>query len=641
MSPKAWPLFLTVLALAAGGLLGAANLYYGDLNQDEGWYLYAAGQVADGALPYRDFAFTQGPVLPLAYSLGESVVTECGVAGGRMITAGLGLLAAILAACVAVRAAPPGWGAFAFAATLVLLLVNVYHTYFTTIVKTYSLSALFLTAGFLAVSFVRKGKRGIVLACVAAVILVLASGTRLSAGLALPVTGLVLLFQRRKLGDGPWIGFGLAGAAALALVFGTFWFLAPEASRFFLLDYHTARAAGEGLLDGLIYKAGFLSRFAGGYFMPVLALLGLLLAGLFRVLPGRAPGRGGGMPGLLTLLWLTFIAVTLLHASAPFPYDDYQVMIAPLLVAAVSAGWARMLAREEEDAEDHVDEAYLRRARRKRAASWGLALLFLGSVGAIGASTIPQDWFVRGRTAIWWEMKDKPALVKLRDAADLVQKHVNPDEILLTQDTYLAVEANRAVPQGLEMGPFSYYPDLERERAETLHVMNREMLTNLFAASDAPLAAFSGYGLTIAGPGVERLAAGHTEALELALLQHYDLMTNVHWFGQALTTLSIYRKTGPPPAPEPSAADPTPPDIAPEAPSEASAGPDPEDDPQPPPTADEPENEMPPEETAVRSPRPPSSPGPTTNAPGTGSEALPPDAENTNETASAESPDPS
>ena len=67
-------------------VLGAANLYFGDLNQDEGWYLYAARQVHEGELPYRDFAFTQGPMLPLVYSLAYPLVERWGVAGGRLFT---------------------------------------------------------------------------------------------------------------------------------------------------------------------------------------------------------------------------------------------------------------------------------------------------------------------------------------------------------------------------------------------------------------------------------------------------------------------------------------------------------------------------------------------------------------------------
>ncbi|MBP8656293.1 MAG: hypothetical protein KBI43_07630, partial [Kiritimatiellae bacterium] len=59
-------LFLAVVAtwLALAGL----NLWMGELNQDEGWYLYAAKQMGEGLWPYRDFAFTQAPMLPLVYS---------------------------------------------------------------------------------------------------------------------------------------------------------------------------------------------------------------------------------------------------------------------------------------------------------------------------------------------------------------------------------------------------------------------------------------------------------------------------------------------------------------------------------------------------------------------------------------------
>ncbi|MDD3604519.1 MAG: hypothetical protein PHD86_04960, partial [Kiritimatiellae bacterium] len=75
-----------VLALTVCVLLTAANILLGELNQDEGWYLYAAGQVARGALPYRDFAFTQAPVMPFVYAATDVLVRAWGVAGDRIVT---------------------------------------------------------------------------------------------------------------------------------------------------------------------------------------------------------------------------------------------------------------------------------------------------------------------------------------------------------------------------------------------------------------------------------------------------------------------------------------------------------------------------------------------------------------------------
>ena len=80
-----------VLALALYVALGALNLKWGDLNQDEGWYLYGARLVKEGRVPYRDFAFTQGPVMPYVYAHAQSWVDRWGVAGGRLVTGLLGL----------------------------------------------------------------------------------------------------------------------------------------------------------------------------------------------------------------------------------------------------------------------------------------------------------------------------------------------------------------------------------------------------------------------------------------------------------------------------------------------------------------------------------------------------------------------
>ena len=58
-----------LLAIGAAACMSFFAVWWGGLNQDEGWYLYAAQLVHDGKLPYRDFFFTQGPTMPFVYSL--------------------------------------------------------------------------------------------------------------------------------------------------------------------------------------------------------------------------------------------------------------------------------------------------------------------------------------------------------------------------------------------------------------------------------------------------------------------------------------------------------------------------------------------------------------------------------------------
>ncbi|MDD5704862.1 MAG: hypothetical protein PHR35_02990, partial [Kiritimatiellae bacterium] len=194
-----------VLALT----LYAANLWFGNLNQDEGWYLYAAWQWAAGCVPYRDFFFTQGPVMPAVYGWLSPLWQSQGVAGGRALTAVLGLLAALATAKLAASAVPRGRRQAAALTAFLLTAGNVHHAYFTTIPKTYALASLLLTAGILLLS--RAGRpRSAWLAAPAALLLAAAAGTRLSLGLALPVGGAHLLLQARR-APWAWLWFGVGG----------------------------------------------------------------------------------------------------------------------------------------------------------------------------------------------------------------------------------------------------------------------------------------------------------------------------------------------------------------------------------------------------------------------------------------------
>ena len=51
---RRWTLAVLLLTLILTETLFGISLFRGDLNQDEGWYLYAAGLVAQGKLPYLD-----------------------------------------------------------------------------------------------------------------------------------------------------------------------------------------------------------------------------------------------------------------------------------------------------------------------------------------------------------------------------------------------------------------------------------------------------------------------------------------------------------------------------------------------------------------------------------------------------------
>ena len=89
--------------LALTAALYAANTWFGLLNQDEGWYLYAALETTRSHMPYRDFFFTQGPVLPVVYGWLAPLWSPFGVAGGRVLTALLGMGGGVLVALLAAQ----------------------------------------------------------------------------------------------------------------------------------------------------------------------------------------------------------------------------------------------------------------------------------------------------------------------------------------------------------------------------------------------------------------------------------------------------------------------------------------------------------------------------------------------------------
>jgi hypothetical protein len=107
-------LALGALALLASLLLVVAWGTWGDLDSDTGYDLVAGARVADGELPYRDFAYYYGPLAPalsgLAALLGGSGVDPA-IALGLLIAGAI-----VLATYGLARALAPPLGAFLAAA---------------------------------------------------------------------------------------------------------------------------------------------------------------------------------------------------------------------------------------------------------------------------------------------------------------------------------------------------------------------------------------------------------------------------------------------------------------------------------------------------------------------------------------------
>ena len=530
-------IFAALISILSALLLYAVAIWFGNVNQDEGWYLYASRLVAEGKMPYRDFFFTQGPVLPYCYGWLKGLWSAHGLLGGRILTAFFGFLSCALTAWLARRAVPkraaPETAIMAFALTA----GNLYHAYFTSLPKTYAISAFFLMAGFGCLTLCTRtsaAKHSLfraMWAIPAGMLIALAAGARLSLGLVLPITAIALLFTWRRTGAA-FFWFGIGGAAGLLLVYGAPIEQAKEAF-LFSQTFHVERGGRDLFLMG-----GSCSRIVRAY-LP-LALLFVFLT-LFRLLfPSACRGslaetaddtesetassdRGTFWP------WIWFFSaggVFLLHLTSPHPYDDYQVPIMGLFAAA-GAAWLGQLVGNG--------------AVRSRLCLFWVCAALLASFG----SPLIQTWFTHGLDRFWVISKKMPDLVQMREAAQEIRNLTEKDETLLTQDLYLAVEAGMKVPHGLEMGPFSYFPNLTDEQAARYHVLNRAGLLALLHTAPCQVAAYSGYGWAIQSPVMDRVPDSDRQRFLTLLGQHYDYVSEIPDFGQNRTTLLLLSRRKP------------------------------------------------------------------------------------------------
>ena len=483
-----------LLALGAFGVLGAAAVWLGGLNQDEGWYLYAANMVADGKMPYRDFFFTQGPVMPFVYSAFVGVWKSCGLLGARVFTLALGAVGILFAMGLARRLVPADDRDRAALTVLLLLGCNLYHLYYVAIPKTYALAGLLVIAGFYLLSVSVDRVRW--LSIVSGLALAFAAGTRISLGAILPVVGLWLLWTRQAR---ILAGFCLGGFVGLALVYGPF--LCDAGAREGLIaaqQYHAARGGSD-----LVWVVGSLSRLVRWY-LPVFVVLGLGVAGML----GSKSEVEVERRRFSLLLFGSFLAVFAVQMLAPFPYEDYQVPVMGLLA---------------------VYAAVLFSVRRLGGLSQllVLGLCFASSFG----SPLLEKWMTNGQDRFWSLKKEKCELAQLRDVAERIRTLDPAGRTLLTQDLYLAIETGRTVPKGLEMGPFAMLTDAEW----------RELLTQT-APDECPLAALSGYAFSIEPPKCgERPIEQQMSYWEL-LKKNYRLVDREESFGQNATTLLILKR---------------------------------------------------------------------------------------------------
>ena len=136
-----------------------------------------------------------------------------------------------------------------------------------------------------------------------------------------------------------------------------------------------------------------------------------------------------------------------------------------------------------------------------------------------------------GQDRFWSLKKEKCEMAQLRDVAKRIEAQDPGGKTLLTQDLYLAVETNRKVPAGLEMGPFAMLTDEEWKR----------LLTET-APEECKIAALSGYAFAIEPPVCKERSVERQMEYWTLLKQNYKLVDREEAFGQNATTLLMLKR---------------------------------------------------------------------------------------------------
>jgi hypothetical protein len=463
-------LTIVTTAIVCYLFLTTANIYMGGLNQDEGWYLYASRLVYEGGAPYKDFNYTQTPLLPYIYSMFWPLINQYGVLFGRILTSTLALLGIlILCKCVDKMHVVP---------ILLITSLNTYQNYFTTITKTYSLTILMLVCTFYAIN-----KRYLLLGGVA---IMLAALTRISTIIIVPVVLGYLIVVKQN-----WPRY-IIGCCVPLLVAAIVFKDTPTHSLIYnLVTFHSARNV-PSITATVTYIIGSLSRLGLAYYVFIGLTLIILLFKKIKLTP------------LSITLWVSGFSLFIVQLAAPFPYDDYQVITYPILVLALFTSIPSSMPNR-----------------------WVVVLLLV-SILSIGSSPINQTWVVIGRRGMWWETKTEPDLVKLRNVGKLIRNNTNPDDVILTQDTYLAVEARRHVPNKIALGP---YEPLTHSEIDTL------------LSKDFIVVALSDYGLSINSPSMTPIPTKVRNYYIQRIKKKNPYVTTINNFGQGHTQLKIFSKT--------------------------------------------------------------------------------------------------
>jgi hypothetical protein len=487
----------SVRVVAAIGLFAVASvlwIWIGAANADEGWYLVASQLVFTGKLPYRDFAFTQAPLLPYLYGIPQLLPISPMYAG--RFTSWILFVAGTVVACSVVgrRARPAVWVFLAAA------IADPWAAYFSVIVKTYALTSLLFIVVW---ALLGRDRLSPAAGALAAALAIAAVGVRLSAaGFAIPVLAWLLWTASSRRARIRIASVALVTSASLA----GFLLPAPDVARWHLIGHHIDQWSDPSLLHRV--DTTLTHRFPRFmiWFWPYLTLVALVLVvrGRSRSSP-RTPPAAGLSPDAVCALGLCGFGAA--HFVTGGWHMEYfvPVLVAGTPILVVVAHRAGVWSKE----------------RRQ----WRIA--------AAAAATAGLALFAANRDVVDLNGGQVP-IQQIRELAKQLEPRLAAGEpIAALEATSVAVELRHPVLPGLEMGPFSVYRG-DAASARRLHVMTGPMIADLVDRAVPGAVVLTHWDWKVLA------GLGQDAAIRTSLSARYELVAHRTDFGQLAGTVDAY-----------------------------------------------------------------------------------------------------
>lgn len=470
-------------------------LYFRRVNLDEGWYLGAAKLVYAGKALYRDFAYTQTPLLPYLYGLLQPVF-GLGLYQGRFLTVLLGLTAWLLSAVSAYRIG--GWRAGV--CCLALLATSFFAATQYTYTATYALTACLMAAA-IDISLRPWPERRRTIG--AALLMSLAVTVRLSTIVALPLF-LFYLVLRSQQRVSMLIWALLTMLATLGFILGSHWLLSGDLMIYDIWGFH---------LDRILRTRWQIRKIRLRALTTALDFaVPLFLGGWGACWMVRRLIRQGWHDTTTQALFiagaLTAIAGALFVAHiVPRTTDSYYNSLQlPMLCTAGGIVLSLLYKRFE-----------------------GRRLIHLWPITLILFNGLTQGYATWRDGALTFPPQNQIAIV--RQAAQIISRYTTPTATLLSFNQHLALEAKRTTPPGYEMAIFSYRPTWSREEAQAYKVINNDLLFADLAANQGAVA-FTEFDLG--------QIYGERDHFFAILYDHYRWFYTIENFGPYGDVLHLY-----------------------------------------------------------------------------------------------------